>query len=118
MSFTLGTEMALLVARSFEMKSGKAHFSIRQEKARLKIPRFQFRFPCLGRKWPVDWIIIFISMSNLPRNVKQSALIFHNVSLHLSASKIMIIIKSINYYLQVLSKKVSDLKFKPLRNRE
>ena len=118
MSFTLGTEMVLLVARSFEMKSGKAHFSIRQEKARLKIPRFQFRFPCLGRKWPVDWIIIFISMSNLPRNVKQSALIFHNVSLHLSTSKIMIIIKSINYYLQVLSKKVSDLKFKPLRNRE
>ena len=82
MSFTLGTEMALLVARSFEMKSGKAHFSIRQEKARLKIPRFQFRFPCLGRKWPVDWIIIFISMSNLPKNVKQSAFIFHNVSLH------------------------------------
>lgn len=114
MSFTLGTEMVLLVARSFEMKSGKAHFSIRQEKARLKIPRFQFRFPCLGRKWPVDWIIIFISMSNLPRNVKQSALIFHNVSLHLSASKI--IIKFIN--LQVLSKKVSDLKFKLLRNRE
>lgn len=74
--------MVLLVARSFETISGKVHFAMRQEKTRLKIPLFQFRFPCLGRKWPVAWIIIFISMSNLPRNVKQSAFIFHNISLH------------------------------------
>ena len=52
MSFTLGTKMVLLVARSFEMKSGKVHFAMRQEKTRLKIPLFQFRFLCLGRKWP------------------------------------------------------------------
>lgn len=82
MSFILGTEKVLLVTRSFEIKSGKAHFAIIQENTRLRIPRFQFRFPCLRRKWPVDWIIIFISMSNLPKNVKQSAFIFHNVSLH------------------------------------
>ena len=37
MSFTLGTEMVLLVVRSFEMKLGKAHFAIRQEKALQKI---------------------------------------------------------------------------------
>ena len=37
MSFTLGTEMVLLVVRSFEMKLGKAHFAIRHEKALQKI---------------------------------------------------------------------------------
>ena len=50
-------EMVLLVARSFETISGKVHFAMRQEKTRLKIPLFQFRFLCLGRKWPVVWIV-------------------------------------------------------------